>query len=29
MSLDEAPAGYGKFDQRVDGYTKVLLHPAA
>jgi glutathione-independent formaldehyde dehydrogenase len=29
VSLDEAPAAYDKFDKRVDGYTKVLLHPAA
>lgn len=27
LSLDEAPEGYRKFDQKVDGYTKVLLHP--
>jgi threonine dehydrogenase-like Zn-dependent dehydrogenase len=25
----EAPAAYDKFDKRVDGYTKVVLHPAA
>jgi glutathione-independent formaldehyde dehydrogenase len=29
LSLDEAPAAYEKFDKRVDGYTKVLLHPSA
>jgi glutathione-independent formaldehyde dehydrogenase len=29
LSLDEAPAAYEKFDKRIDGYTKVLLHPAA
>ena len=29
VSLAEAPAAYDKFDKRVDGYTKVLLHPAA
>ena len=29
VSLDEAPDAYDKFDRRVDGYTKVLLHPAA
>jgi glutathione-independent formaldehyde dehydrogenase len=29
VSLTEAPAAYEKFDQRADGYTKVLLHPAA
>ncbi|MGH3223859.1 MAG: glutathione-independent formaldehyde dehydrogenase [Streptosporangiaceae bacterium] len=29
LALDEAPAAYEKFDKRIDGYTKVLLHPAA
>jgi glutathione-independent formaldehyde dehydrogenase len=29
LPLDEAPAAYDKFDKRVDGYTKVVLHPAA
>ena len=29
LSLDEAPAAYARFDQRADGYTKVLLHPSA
>lgn len=29
LGLDEAPAAYDKFDKRTDGYTKVLLHPAA
>jgi threonine dehydrogenase-like Zn-dependent dehydrogenase len=29
LGLDEAPAASEKFDQRADGYTKVLLHPAA
>jgi glutathione-independent formaldehyde dehydrogenase len=29
VSLAEAPDAYQKFDKRVDGYTKVLLHPAA
>jgi glutathione-independent formaldehyde dehydrogenase len=28
LSLDEAPTGYQNFDQRLDGWTKVLLHPA-
>jgi glutathione-independent formaldehyde dehydrogenase len=28
LSLDEAPRGYDQFDKRVDGWTKVLLHPA-
>lgn len=27
VTLDEAPDAYDKFDRRVDGYTKVLLHP--
>ena len=27
LSLDEAPDAYEKFDKRVDGWTKVLLHP--
>ena len=27
VSLDEAPDAYVKFDKRIDGYTKVLLHP--
>jgi threonine dehydrogenase-like Zn-dependent dehydrogenase len=27
VSLDEAPGAYDKFDRRVEGYTKVLLHP--
>lgn len=27
ISLDEAPEAYQKFDQRVDGYTKVILNP--
>ena len=27
VSLSEAPEAYQKFDQRVEGYTKVLLHP--
>jgi glutathione-independent formaldehyde dehydrogenase len=29
LSLDEAPEGYENFDKRADGWTKVLLHPAA
>jgi glutathione-independent formaldehyde dehydrogenase len=29
LPLTEAPGAYDKFDKRVDGYTKVLLHPAA
>nr|WP_245755585.1 glutathione-independent formaldehyde dehydrogenase [Actinopolyspora alba] len=27
LSLWEAPGAYTKFDQRVEGYTKVVLHP--
>jgi glutathione-independent formaldehyde dehydrogenase len=27
VPLDEAPDAYRKFDQRVDGYTKVILNP--
>jgi len=27
VPLDEAPDAYKKFDQRVDGYTKVILNP--
>lgn len=27
LSLDEAADAYEKFDKRIDGYTKVLLHP--
>jgi glutathione-independent formaldehyde dehydrogenase len=29
LSLDEAPEAYRRFDERQDGWTKVLLHPAA
>jgi len=29
LSLDEAPGAYESFDKREDGWTKVLLHPAA
>jgi glutathione-independent formaldehyde dehydrogenase len=29
LPLEEAVEAYDKFDKRVDGYTKVLLHPAA
>jgi glutathione-independent formaldehyde dehydrogenase len=28
LSLDEAPSAYDKFDKRVEGYTKVVLHPS-
>jgi glutathione-independent formaldehyde dehydrogenase len=27
LPLEEAPHAYEKFDQRVEGYTKVVLHP--
>jgi threonine dehydrogenase-like Zn-dependent dehydrogenase len=27
IGLDEAPGAYEKFDKRVDGYTKVIIHP--
>jgi glutathione-independent formaldehyde dehydrogenase len=27
LSLDEAPGAYQSFDERQDGWTKVLLHP--
>ncbi|MGH3848685.1 MAG: glutathione-independent formaldehyde dehydrogenase [Pseudonocardiaceae bacterium] len=29
LSLDDAAGAYEKFDRRQDGWTKVLLHPAA
>jgi glutathione-independent formaldehyde dehydrogenase len=29
VSLDGAVEAYDKFDKRVDGYTKVLLHPGS
>lgn len=29
VSLDEAPEADDKFDKRIKGYTKVLLHPRA
>lgn len=29
LGLDEAVNAYDQFDKRVDGWTKVLLHPAA
>jgi glutathione-independent formaldehyde dehydrogenase len=29
LPLDQAPQAYDQFDKRVDGWTKVLLHPAA
>ncbi|KAF8878774.1 chaperonin 10-like protein [Infundibulicybe gibba] len=27
LPLEDAPDAYVKFDKRIDGYTKVLLHP--
>jgi glutathione-independent formaldehyde dehydrogenase len=27
LNLDQAAEGYEKFDERLDGWTKVLLHP--
>jgi len=27
VELDEAPEAYVKFDKRIEGYTKVLIHP--
>lgn len=27
LGLGEAPDAYRKFDRRIDGYTKVILHP--
>jgi glutathione-independent formaldehyde dehydrogenase len=27
VPLEEAPVAYEKFDKRVEGYTKVILHP--
>lgn len=27
IDIDEAPKAYQKFDQRIEGYTKVLIHP--
>ncbi len=29
IGIEEAPAAYQKFDKRVEGYTKVLVHPNA
>ena len=28
LALDDAPWAYEKFDKRVDGYTKILMHPS-
>ncbi|KAL9065177.1 MAG: hypothetical protein Q9157_007564 [Trypethelium eluteriae] len=27
ITIDDAPTAYEKFDKRIDGYTKVLIHP--
>jgi threonine dehydrogenase-like Zn-dependent dehydrogenase len=27
IDIDEAPEAYVKFGKRIDGYTKVLIHP--
>ncbi len=27
LALEDAPTAYDKFDKRIEGYTKVLLHP--
>lgn len=27
IGLEDAETAYDKFDKRVDGYTKVLIHP--
>ncbi|NJP44593.1 glutathione-independent formaldehyde dehydrogenase [Actinacidiphila epipremni] len=27
LPLDQAPSAYEKFDKRIEGYTKVVLHP--
>jgi len=27
IGIDEAPDAYDKFDKRILGYTKVLIHP--
>ena len=29
LTLEEAPRAYERFDKREDGWTKVVLHPAA
>jgi len=29
LPLDQAPQAYDKFDKRIEGYTKVVLQPAA
>jgi threonine dehydrogenase-like Zn-dependent dehydrogenase len=27
INIGDAPTAYQKFDQRIEGYTKVLIHP--
>jgi hypothetical protein len=27
VGIDDAVEAYDKFDKRIDGYTKVLIHP--
>jgi threonine dehydrogenase-like Zn-dependent dehydrogenase len=27
VSIDDVPDAYKKFDKRIEGYTKVLIHP--
>lgn len=27
LPLDQAASAYDKFDKRIEGYTKVILHP--
>lgn len=27
IGIDDAPIAYENFDKRVEGYTKVLIHP--
>ena len=27
IEIDDAPGAYEKFDKRIEGYTKVLIHP--
>ena len=29
LPLTQAPEAYEKFDKRIEGYTKVILQPAA
>lgn len=29
LAPEEAAQAYEEFDERIDGYTKVVLHPAA